>query len=125
MMEQIQMKSEGRRVTFKSLLIPQYPATVIVPSATTRARVPASVDSNPPLYVPFDSRDDITRDSSDRLTPTPDSEKKKKKRIENKYISWCFVFCKARITNLVHTSRILIRRFGVLTFKNFSSYECN
>ena len=47
--EQIQMKSEGRRVAFKSLLIPQYPVRVIVASAITRARVPASVESSPPL----------------------------------------------------------------------------
>lgn len=63
------MKSEGRRVTFKSLLIPRYPASVIVPSAITRARVPASVESSPPLYVPLESREDITRDRSERLTP--------------------------------------------------------
>lgn len=68
-MEHIQINSEGSRVAFKSLLTPPYPASVIAPSATTRARVPASVDSNPPLYVPLESRDDITRDRSDRLTP--------------------------------------------------------
>lgn len=43
------MKREGSRVIFKSLLTPQYPANVIVPSAITRARVPASVESSPPL----------------------------------------------------------------------------
>lgn len=48
-MEPIHMKSEGSRVTFKRLLSPKYPASVIVPSATTLARVPASVDNNPPL----------------------------------------------------------------------------
>jgi hypothetical protein len=48
-MEATQITSEGRRVTFKSLLSPKYPASVIVPSATTRANVPASVESNPPL----------------------------------------------------------------------------
>lgn len=68
-MEVMQMRSEGRRVTFKSLLSPRYPAKVIVPSAITRAIVPASVDSSPPLYVPRDSRDDMTRDRSDRFTP--------------------------------------------------------
>lgn len=48
-MEATQMKSEGRRVAFKSLLWPKYPARVIVPSAITRAMVPASVESSPPL----------------------------------------------------------------------------
>lgn len=41
--------NEGSKVIFNSSLIPQYPASVIVPSATTRASVPASVDSSPPL----------------------------------------------------------------------------
>jgi hypothetical protein len=48
-MEDMQMRSEGSRVTFKSRLSPKYPAKVIVPSAITRAIVPASVDSSPPL----------------------------------------------------------------------------
>lgn len=48
-MEEIQMKSEGSKVTFMSLLSPKYPDNVIVPSAITRARVPASVESSPPL----------------------------------------------------------------------------
>ena len=42
---------------------------VIVASAITRANVPASVDRSPPLYVPRESLDDITLESSDRLTP--------------------------------------------------------
>lgn len=48
-MEEIQMKSDGSRVAFKSLLSLKYPLSVIVPSAITRAKVPASVESNPPL----------------------------------------------------------------------------
>jgi hypothetical protein len=48
-MEDMQMRSEGSRVAFKSRLSPKYPAKVIVPSAITRAIVPASVDSSPPL----------------------------------------------------------------------------
>ena len=47
--EDMQMKSEGSRVIFKSLLSLKYPAKVIVPSAITRAIVPASVESSPPL----------------------------------------------------------------------------
>lgn len=35
----------------------------------TRARVPASVESSPPLYVPRESLDDMTRDRSDKFTP--------------------------------------------------------
>lgn len=68
-MDTIQMNREGNKVTLRSLLSPKQPASVIVPSATTRAKVPASVDSNPPLYVPRASRDDITRERRDRLTP--------------------------------------------------------
>lgn len=67
--EEIQTKRAGSRVIFRSLFIPQYPANVIVPSAITRARVPASVESSPPLYVPRESRDDMTRDRSDGFTP--------------------------------------------------------
>lgn len=48
-MEEIQMKSEVSKVTFKTIPSPKYPARVIVPSATTRAKVPASVESSPPL----------------------------------------------------------------------------
>lgn len=70
-MEATQTKSEGSRVTFKRLLWPKNPARVIVPSAMTRAIVPASVESNPPLYVPRESLEDITRDNSDKLTPAP------------------------------------------------------
>lgn len=56
-------------MTFKSLLVPKYPARVMVTSAITRAIVPASVDKRPPLYVPRESLDDMTRERSDRLTP--------------------------------------------------------
>lgn len=48
-METMHMKNEGRRVTFKSILSPKYPARVMVASAITRAMVPASVDKRPPL----------------------------------------------------------------------------
>lgn len=65
----MQITSDGTKVKFNSLFIPQYPASVIVPSATTRASVPASVDSSPPLYVPRDNRDDMTLDRSDKFTP--------------------------------------------------------
>ena len=68
-MEDRQMKSEGTKVAFKSLLSPRYPDKVIVPSAITRAKVPASVESNPPLYVPRESLDEMSRDRSDRFTP--------------------------------------------------------
>ena len=64
-----QMTREGIRVTLRSLLSPKYPARVIVASAITRAIVPASVDSSPPLYVPRASLDDMTRERSDKLTP--------------------------------------------------------
>lgn len=63
------MTSEGIRVRLRRLLSPKYPARVIVPSAITLAIVPASVDSSPPLYVPRASLDDMTRESSDKLTP--------------------------------------------------------
>ena len=68
-MDEMQMKSAGSKVVFRSLLSPKYPNIVIVPSATTRARVPASVDNNPPLKVPRESLDDITLDRSERFTP--------------------------------------------------------
>lgn len=67
--EEIQIKSDGTKVKFKSLLSPKLPHSVIVPSAITRANVPASVESRPPLKVPRESLDDMTRDSSDKLTP--------------------------------------------------------
>lgn len=65
----MQITSDGNKVTFNSLLSPKNPAIVIVASAITLAIVPASVDSNPPLNVPRDSLDDITRDRSDKFTP--------------------------------------------------------
>lgn len=48
-METTQINREGRRVIFRSLLSPKNPANVIMPSAATRANVPASVDRSPPL----------------------------------------------------------------------------
>lgn len=69
-MDPMHMTSDGRSVTFKSLLCPRYPAIVIVASAITRARVPASVDRSPPLYVPRERRDDMTLERRDKLTPT-------------------------------------------------------
>ena len=67
--DEMQMRRAGTKVVFRNLLSPKYPDIVIVPSATTRAKVPASVESNPPLKVPRDSLDDIIRDRSDKLTP--------------------------------------------------------
>lgn len=78
-MEDIQMKKAGTRVVFKSLLSPQYPDNVIVPSAITLASVPASVESNPPLKVPRESLDDMTLESSDKFTPEIFSSFKGKK----------------------------------------------
>lgn len=78
------MIKEGSRVTFKSIFCPKKPATVIVASAITRAIVPASVDSNPPLYVPRDSLDDITLDSNDKFTPAKNNFSKR----EQKFWSW-------------------------------------
>lgn len=63
------MKSEGTKVTFRSLFSPKYPDKVIVPSAITRARVPASVGSSPPLQVPRESLDDMTLDRRGKFTP--------------------------------------------------------
>ena len=65
----MQITSDGSRVTFKSWLSPKYPANVMVASAITLANVPASVDIRPPLNVPRESLDDITRDRSDKFTP--------------------------------------------------------
>lgn len=64
-----QITSDGSSVTLRSLPMPRYPAAVIVPSANTRANVPASVERSPPLYVPRERRDDITLDRRDRFTP--------------------------------------------------------
>lgn len=68
-MDEMQIKRAGSNVVFNSLFSPKYPDIVIVASATTRARVPASVESNPPLKVPRESRDDIILDRSERFTP--------------------------------------------------------
>lgn len=68
-MDEMQMRSAGSNVAFRTILSLKYPEIVIVPSAITRARVPASVDSNPPLKVPLESRDDIIFDRSERFTP--------------------------------------------------------
>lgn len=62
--------SVGTMVMFKSRFSFEYPAKVMQASANTRARVPASVDSKPPLKVPLANLDDITLDRSARLTPT-------------------------------------------------------
>ena len=56
-------------VTFTMKEVPKYPAKVMVPSATTLARVPASVDSKPLLYVPRVRRTDMTFDNNDKFTP--------------------------------------------------------
>ena len=68
-MDEKQTRRAGSKVVFKSLLSPKYPAIVIVPSAITRASVPASVESNPPLKVPRESLDDIILERSERFTP--------------------------------------------------------
>ncbi|KAF3595673.1 hypothetical protein Bca4012_076075 [Brassica carinata] len=65
----MQIPSDRSRVAFNRWFLPKYPPNVMVASATTLANVPASVDSNTPLYVPFDSLDDITHDNDDRFTP--------------------------------------------------------
>lgn len=49
MIENTEMKSEGSKVTLRSLLWPKNPANVMVASAITLAIVPASVDKRPPL----------------------------------------------------------------------------
>ena len=76
-MDEMQMRSAGSKVVFRSLLSLKYPEIVIVPSAITRARVPASVDSNPPLKVPRESLDDIIFVRSERFTPGLIEQKKK------------------------------------------------
>jgi len=68
-MDAAQITREGSRVMFRSFPTPRYPAAVMVQSATTLARVPASVERSPPLYVPRERRDDITLDRSERFTP--------------------------------------------------------
>lgn len=72
-MEERQISNEGSKVTFKSHLSGKNPETVMVPSAMTRASVPASVDNKPPLNVPLDSLEDITLDRSDKFTPSSTS----------------------------------------------------
>jgi len=69
-MDAAQITREGSRVMFRSFPTPRYPAAVMVQSATTLARVPASVERSPPLYVPRERRDDITLDRSERFTPS-------------------------------------------------------
>jgi hypothetical protein len=68
-MDATQITRDGRRVTLRSFSMPRLPAAVIVPSATTLAKVPASVERRPPLYVPRERRDDITLDRRERFTP--------------------------------------------------------
>lgn len=68
-MDVAQITRDGSRVMFRSFPTPRYPAAVMVQSATTLARVPASVESKPPLYVPRERRDDITLDRRERFTP--------------------------------------------------------
>lgn len=98
------MKSEGNKVTFNSMFSPRYPDNVIVPSAITRAKVPASVESRPPLYVPRESLDDMTRDSSDRFTPGIDQTDGV--RLQVKKFVWQ-------------------DKVDLFTFKDFCCDECN
>lgn len=89
------MMREGIKVTFKSLFSPKYPDSVIVPSAITLAKVPASVESNPPLYVPRESLDDMTRESSDKFTPgLVPIHVKEAKKTWSKYKLLSFPTCK-------------------------------
>lgn len=59
----------------------------MVTSAMTRTRVPASVDSSPPLYVPRDSREDMTLERSAKLTPNDLKEIKTKTENKNHVLS--------------------------------------
>jgi len=68
-MDATHITRDGSRVTLRSIPTPRYPAAVMVQSATTLARVPASVERRPPLYVPRERRDDITLDRRERFTP--------------------------------------------------------
>lgn len=65
------MNAAGSSVALRSATRQRTPSvSVMVSSAATRASVLASVDSRPPWQVLRDSRDDITCDSSDKLTPS-------------------------------------------------------
>lgn len=79
--EIIPMINVGSSVMLRSKPGPRYPANVMVPSASTRANVPASVDNRPPLYVPLASREDITLDNNERLTPAIIENKKRKYQV--------------------------------------------
>lgn len=48
-MDVAQITKDGSRVTLRSFPTPRYPAAVMVQSATTLAKVPASVERRPPL----------------------------------------------------------------------------
>jgi hypothetical protein len=86
------MSRDGSSVALRSAARPSSPpASVMVPSAATRASVPASVDSRPPLYVPRDSRDDITCDSSDRFTPSSTSADTNVSSAEHMYCATVYV----------------------------------
>ena len=63
------MINAGAMVALRRSEVSKYPAKVMVQSATTLARVPASVDNKPLLYVPFASRTDMTLDNNDKFTP--------------------------------------------------------
>ncbi len=63
------IKSVGIIVKFSKLASPPLPTTVMRPSASALARVPASVDKSPQLNTPLDNRGDITFDSNDIFTP--------------------------------------------------------
>uniref|UniRef100_A0A7C9CA61 Uncharacterized protein n=1 Tax=Opuntia streptacantha TaxID=393608 RepID=A0A7C9CA61_OPUST len=85
-MEAMQMTREGIRVRLSRQLSPRNPTRVMVASATTLASVPASVESSPPLYVPRESLDDITRERSDRFTPSRTSAET---NMTNPEITYC------------------------------------
>lgn len=68
-------------VALRRTEVPRYPAKVILQSATTLARVPASVDNKPLLYVPFASRADMTLDSNDKFTPAQNADCRRRRNI--------------------------------------------
>ncbi len=62
---------------FSKLALPPLPMTLMSPSASALARVPASVDKSPQLKTPLDNRGDITFDSNDIFTPAHSLPKRK------------------------------------------------
>ena len=67
-MDATHITRDGSRVTLRSIPTPRYPAAVMVQSATTLARVPASVKRRPPFSVSRERWHDITLDRKERFT---------------------------------------------------------